>query len=89
MTITDQEKALIRAFVENEKMADAVLKAILREQEADSDLATEISRAIDDAEYGRKVKVWIEARVLIERRFNDLKRIAAGNPQPNVANEAR
>ena len=89
MNLTDQEKALIRAFVENKTMAAAVLKALLREQEADNDLATDISRAIDDAEYGRKVKVWIEARVLIERRFTDLKRIASGNPQPNVENEAR
>jgi hypothetical protein len=84
MIFTDQEKVYIKAFVENAPMFEAVRKVLLPDEEFASGIPI-----ADDAEYGRAVRAWVGARDLVRNRFNDLKRIASGNPQPNVGNGAR
>lgn len=80
-----EHQALIRAFVENKAMFAAVCAVLLPEKDSVKD----IDRAIDDAEYGRKVKVEIETRERIAERIADLERAASTNPQPAQTNHAR
>jgi hypothetical protein len=88
MKLTQAQQDQIRAFVANGPMKDAVLAVLLDEEQA-ADSFNTIDRAIDDAEFGRKVKVWAEARALVRSRFDDLARIASSNPQAVPENQAR
>jgi hypothetical protein len=88
MKLSQVQQDQIRAFVANGPMKDAVL-AVLLDEEQGADSFGEIDRAIDDAEYGRKVKVWAETRALVRSRFEELARIASSNPQAVPENQAR
>jgi hypothetical protein len=49
----------------------------------------QIDQTLDDAEYGRRVRVFNDVRKVITDRFATLTRIASSNPQPAPINEAR
>ena len=86
MQISDDQQSQITAFIGNKEMTDAVLAILLPTEE---DLAADVSLELDDAEYGRAVKVWRQARHLIHERFAELQRLASRNPQPPPQNGAR
>ena len=88
MKLTQPQQDQIRAFIANQPMKDAVL-AVLLDEEQGAESFNAIDRAIDDAEFGRKVKVWAETRALVRSRFEELARIASSNPQPASVNDAR
>lgn len=85
MEISPQDQLQIKAFIENQPMADAVRRVLMGEEE----FACSIETTFDDALYGRAVKVWVSARALMRSRFDELTRIASRNPQPPPRNEAR
>jgi hypothetical protein len=83
--ISDDDKAQIKAFVDNAKMFDAVKRVLLPDL---PDFST-LDRTKDDAEYGRKVKVAVESHETIKEHFSTLQRLASTNPQPATENPAR
>lgn len=85
MTPTDAQKAQIRAFLANPAMVDAVQAALMPVEP----FASGLDMQRDDAECGRAVKVWAEARALIQQRFNEMRKIAHTNPQPAPENGSR
>lgn len=79
-----EDMQLIRAFVSNQPMFEAVMRVLQPSEEIAMGVPHD-----DDAEYGRAVKAWVGARDLVRARIADLRRIASGNPQPAPQNEAR
>ena len=80
-----QDEQQIKALMANNAMVEAVKRVMLPESET----LDAIDDHLDDAEYGRRVRVFREVRKLISDRFATLARIASNNPQPEPQNEAR
>jgi hypothetical protein len=85
MTLSDAQKTQIRAFLVNPAMVEAVRAALMPTEL----FADGVDKTKDDAEYGRAVKVWVEARAMIEQRFNEMRQIAPTNPQTVQENPSR
>lgn len=88
MKLTPEQQAQLRVFVANGPLKEAVLSVLLDDEDTANSFDN-IDRSIDDAEYGRKVKVWAETRTLVRSRFDEMSRIASSNPQPAFENQAR
>jgi len=82
--MTDEEMRLIKSFVENKPIYEAVCRVLLQEEVIAHDIPDQ-----DDAAYGRAVRVWVKARELINERLVQLVRISSTNPQPSPMNHAR
>jgi hypothetical protein len=91
--MSDEDKALIKAFIKNKPMADAVKRALLSGLLPPGDPAQNwvfnVNANLPDAEYAQKIKAYGSAVLIVENTFNNLKHMASSNPQPVVVNEAR
>jgi hypothetical protein len=91
----DEDKQLIKAFVEDEKMFEAVrrilLSGMLGTNFAHTNWVWNIKRELSDADYGAEVKTTRKALEWINGAWDEMKRTAAAasNPQPSKKNEAR
>jgi hypothetical protein len=91
--MTAEQRQLIKAFVENEPMFNAVravlLQGMLGEKFASENWVFAVDEKLDDAAFGNEVKVTRKALQWLDRGLNDMRRIASSNPQPSQQNEAR
>lgn len=91
--MTNEDRNLIQAFVENGPMFEAVRSALLTgmigEDFSRSNWVFSIDKSLSDTAYGKQVRITAEALRWIEAGFSNLKRLGASNPQPHDANEAR
>ena len=69
--ITPDKRKLIKAFVENKGMAEAV-KSVLLESICFDRFISTLDRTIPDAEYGQRVKMRAEAANILEDGFVQL-----------------
>ena len=78
--MTPEKRALIKQFVENKEVAEAVRSALL-EQVAPEGIATYVrglDRTIPNAHYAEQVKARAEAADMLEKGFAQLHHIANG-----------
>lgn len=91
--MSDDDKAQIKAFVDNTAMFDAVrrvlLSGMLGEDFASKNWVFAIDKKLSDSAYGKQVKVSARALEFIDAAFSDMRRVASSNPQPEQVNEAR
>lgn len=92
--MTDEDKVLIKAFVQNEKMFEAVRRVLLTGMIGDNFTHTNwiwnIDTKLSDAAYAKEVKTTRKALEWINGGLDQMKRIAAmSNPQPDNKNQAR
>jgi hypothetical protein len=91
--MTPEKRALIRAFVENEKMFEAVKSVLLSGMIGDDFTSRNWVFGIDkkqsDSAYGKEVKITAKALEWINHGFTELSQLARTNPQPSTLNEAR
>jgi hypothetical protein len=91
--MTPEQRQLIKAFVENEPMFNAVrdvlLQGMLGDKFASENWVFGIDEKLADDAYGNQVKTTTKALQWLNRGLNDMKRIASSNPQPAPINEAR
>ncbi len=91
--MTEEQKSLVKAFVENQPMFEAVrsvlLTGMIGNDFSQTNWVWNIDDSLTDAAYGQQVKLNKKALDWINRAFNELKRARQSNPQPGLINEAR
>lgn len=96
--LSKDDKKLIKQFVENEAMCNAVRKVLLqgiyREGGKELSFATfnwvyGVDQEMPNAEYGALVKVIAKANSLVQSAFVRLEGLAKPQPVPSSTNEAR
>lgn len=95
--MSDEEKSLIKAFVQNQPMFEAVRRTLLigmigkdGTDFTKNNWVFGIKKDQTDAAFAKEVKVTMKALEWINAGFNDLARIgAASSPQVSAENQAR
>jgi hypothetical protein len=77
--MTPDKRALIKAFIENKHMADAVREVLMAEvtPAGVGDFVTRLDRTLSDAEYGQRIKARAEAAALLEAGYAQLATLAS------------
>jgi hypothetical protein len=91
------EKALVKAFIENKPMYNAVKKALLFKlirdinfEEQTSHWIFSLDRALDDVTYGKVVKLLAQAQTELREAIDNLEDCVVEQPEEKVViNEAR
>jgi hypothetical protein len=98
--VSAADRKLIKSFVENEQMFDAVRRVLLQgiikkgtgavaHDFANRNWIFNINMDLDDATFGREVKITTEAMRWIEKGCDELKQLAKPAPVPSTINTAR
>ena len=70
--MTEQELELIKGFIANEKMSNAVKKHLLEEIAPDGWVGA-VDRDLPPQEYKSRIQAILEGKELVTKKFNDMK----------------
>ncbi|MBS4082923.1 MAG: hypothetical protein KGZ73_05180 [Rhizobiales bacterium] len=94
--MTKEERDLIKSFIENKPLVKAVKSILLQGIYPDANSKAlslhwvfNINPHLDDAEFGRHVKVTAEALRTVEAAFTQMEQIANSSAPKKTVNEAR